>query len=197
MQMARLVTFPQPRYLFRAGWEVAMHKISAMLLATVWAAIFGGPAKADVAQDLPQSGKAKLQVSYVQTNGRDVALAEATAFGWYEFVGVVRSVDGQPWFDRMTQHCTAQRYGLMTRAVHDNGSCLYSDVDGDKLVVDWAEAGPGFGSGTQRIVGGTGKFAGIGGTGTWRTTPLPDPDEGLHAWLTDVELDFQIKRPTQ
>ena len=174
-----------------------MRKILAASLAVVCAAAFGLPATAGGAEDLPQSGKAKLQVSYVQTGGRHVALTEATAFGWYEFAGVVRSVDGRPWFDRMTQHCTVQRYGLMPRAVHDNGSCLYSDAEGDKLVVDWAEAGPGFGSGTQRIVGGTGKFAGIGGTGTWRTSPLPDPDEGLHAWLTDIELDFQIKRPTQ
>ena len=56
---------------------------------------------------------------------------------------------------------------------------------------------PGAYDGTKQIVDGTGKYARITGHGTCKGTDLKSPGAGMDLFLTDVELDFQIKPPTQ
>jgi hypothetical protein len=172
-----------------------MRNVMAMLLA---AACIGGvslSAAAGEVEKLPQSGKAKFQVSYVQWTGRDIQLDDKAGFGTFEFAGITRNVDGKPWFDRMTEHCTGQYYFDEKGLAPTNGSCLYVDADGDKVMINWTDTGSN--AGKKQVVGGTGKYAGITGQGTYKGTDLKDPAEGMDLWLTDVDLDFQMKQPTQ
>ena len=155
----------------------------------------GLAASAGEVQKLPPSGKAKFQVSYVQYAGRDIQLDGNSGFGTFEFAGITRNIEGKGWFDRMTEHCTGQYYWAQKVSTPTNGSCLYVDADGDKVMVNWTGTEPY--DGTKHIVGGTGKYAGITGEGTFDGTQLKAPAEGMDLFLTDVELDFQLKQPTQ
>lgn len=113
-----------------------------------------------------------------------------------EFAGVARATDGQPWFDRMSERCTGSYYKIRGESVGSNGSCLYTDAAGDKLMITWKDTSKD--GGTKEIIGGTGKFAGITGTGTYTMVAnLPQPAENVWAWLVDVELDFKTKAATQ
>jgi hypothetical protein len=172
-----------------------MRKLAATLLATACVVCLGLSAMAGEVQGLPQSGKVRFQVSYVQWTGRDIQLDDKAGFGTFEFAGITRNIEGKPWFDRMTEHCTGQYYSDENHLTPTNGSCLYLDADGDKVMINWT--GKGSYAGTKQIVGGTGKYAGITGQGTYTGTDLKAPAEGMDLWLTDVDLDFQMKRPTQ
>ncbi len=147
-------------------------------------------------EKLPPSGKAKFQVSYVQwAPAREIALGDAAGIGAMEIVGITRNTEGKSWFDRMTEHCSGQYYWGDHNPAAGNGTCLYVDADGDKVMVNWTITAPY--DGTKQIVGGTGKYAGITGQGTYDGTPLKAPAEGMDIFLTDVELDFLFKAPTQ
>lgn len=54
--------------------------------------------------------------------------------------------------------------------VKNKGFCAFGDPDGDRIFTDWHGANePGGTAGVNNIVGGTGKYAGIQGTGTWKS----------------------------
>ncbi len=168
-------------------------------LAAVAALAAGASAAADepAVPKLPESGKARFQVTYFRAGpSRDVRLDERTGFGSFEQYGVTRNLDGQPWFDRMTEYCTGQYYESAGPPPEPaNGSCVYVDPDGDKVAINWVDDGPG---GTKRVVGGTGKYGGITGQGTYSfVADLRPPAEGTSMFLIDVDLDFQMKRTTQ
>lgn len=171
-------------------------KIATALLATT---MVGGPcldAIAGQVEKLPASGKARFQVSYVQwAAAREIALGDAAGVGTMEMAGITHNVDGKPWFDRMTEHCVGQYYWGDHNPGPGNGSCLYVDTDGDQVMVGWTMTAPY--TGTKQIVGGTGKYAGITGQGSYTGTDLKAPAEGMDLFLIDVELDFQLKTPTQ
>jgi hypothetical protein len=152
-------------------------------------------ALADESKKLPPSGKVKFQVSYVQPVGKDVKLTDKIMFGTFGFYGITRVTDGDPVFDRLTEHCTGQHYGFETKSGMMNGSCLYTDADGDKMMINWVDDAPPSG-GTKKIVGGTGKFAGITGGGPYTSRDLPQPDADIYAWTVDVDLDYKVA-PTQ
>jgi hypothetical protein len=172
-----------------------MRMIATLLLATAATSGLCLNGLAGEVEKLPVSGKAKFQVSYIQYASRDLQLADDAGFGTFEVAGLTRNVEGKSWFDRMTEHCVGQYYWGDNVDVPTNGACLYLDADGDKVMINFTGAGPG--GGTKQVVGGTGKYAGISGKGTYTTVELKTPAEGVMAYLVDVDLDFQIKQPTQ
>ena len=50
--------------------------------------------------------------------------------------------------------------------VQNKGYCAFGDADGDRLFTDWRGVGT---EGINNIAGGTGKYAGIQGNGTWKS----------------------------
>ncbi|MFO1037244.1 MAG: hypothetical protein U1E45_10395 [Geminicoccaceae bacterium] len=154
-----------------------------------------GAAAAEVAK-LPASGKARIEVSYVQwAPAREITLGDQAGIGAMEFAGITRNTDGKPWFDRMTEHCSGQFFWGEHNAAPGTGTCLYLDADGDQVMVNFTLTQP-YG-GTKQIVGGTGKYAGITGQGTFTGTQLKPPATGMDLFVLNVELDFQIKSATQ
>jgi hypothetical protein len=122
-------------------------------------------------------------------------MGSRAGFGSMEFGGITRNMDGKSWFDRMTEYCTGQYYWGAGNSQPSNGSCLYLDADGDQVMVNWTSTGNY--DGMKQIVGGTGKYAGITGKGAYNGTQLKTAATGTDYFLTDVELDFQLKQPTQ
>lgn len=169
-----------------------MRGIGVVLL--VAASIAGGVSLA-LADELPRSGKVRLQISQVQYASQDLQLDHNTGFGSIEFGGVTRNLDGNSWFDRMTQRCTGQYYLAEIGPPAPNGACLYADLNGDRMMVVYR--GTAERAGIQRIIGGTGRYAGITGQGSYTTTKLRPPAVGQGFWLTDIELEFQLDRSSQ
>lgn len=147
---------------------------------------------------LPASGKARFEVAYFRAEpSRNVQLDDQTDFGSFQQYGVTRNLDGQPWFDRMSEYCTGQYYDTAGKPppAPTNGSCVYVDLDGDKVAINWVDQGN---SGTKQVVGGTGKYGGITGKGTYSfVADLKPPTETSRIFLVTVDLDFQMKGPTQ
>lgn len=171
-----------------------MHRMIASGFAAI--CILGVASPAGAAEPLPLEGKVKFQVSYVQWVSRDVELAGASAgFGTFEFAGITRNLDGNAVFNRMTEHCTGQYYYGSENMAQTNGSCLYVDPDGDRMMVNWKSDSSY--NGTKQIVGGTGKYAGITGKGTFTGTQLKAPASGMDLWLTDVELEYKMSKTAQ
>ena len=160
----------------------------------VVAGVAGGAAIAP-ADELPLSGKVKLQISQMQYASRDLRLDHDTGFGGIEFGGVTRNVDGTGWFDRMTQSCTGQYYLAEMGAPAPNGACLLADIHGDRIMLVYRGTTPR--AGVQRLIGGTGRYAGISGNGTYTITKLRSPTVGVEFWLTDLELEYELDRSSR
>jgi hypothetical protein len=148
-----------------------------------------------VADELPRAGKVRLEIAQVQFASRDLHLDHDTGAGGIEFGGVTRNVDGQPWFDRMTQRCTGQYYQAENNPPAANGACLLSDLLGDRMIVAYRATAPR--AGVQRIIGGTGRYKGITGQGTYTTVKLRPPTVGVEFWLTELELEYELDRSLQ
>ena len=108
---------------------------------------------------------------------------------------MTRNVDGQPWFDRMTQRCTGQYYQAENNPPAANGAFLLSDLLGDRMIVAYRATAPR--AGVQRIIGGTGRYKGITGQGTYTTVKLRPPTVGVEFWLTELELEYELDRSLQ
>ena len=142
------------------------------------------------ADEMPRSGKVKLQISQTQYASQDLQLDHDTGFGSIEFGGITRNVDGARWFDHMTQRCTGQYYRAPLNAPASNGACLLTDILGDHIMVVYRATAPR--AGVQRLIGGTGRYAGISGNGTYTTTKLRPPTVDVEFWLTDLELEYEL-----
>jgi hypothetical protein len=71
------------------------------------------------------------------------------------------------------------------------GYCAFGDIDGDKIFTDWDGRNDGtVNQGINRIVGGTGKYKGISGSGPWRVWDTGPAAAG--GSRTTQRLDYQL-----
>lgn len=146
-----------------------MHRTQRLPGRPIWApltlmiiAIAAGPActRAAAAADFPRSGEAVFDV---YLSGKIVASA-ATPVGkgvvWQE-TGVTRNVKGEAPFDRLEDVCLGHATVIGDDWTRLYGTCVKTDQDGDQILVTWGDVKEQW-----SIVGGTGKYKGITGTGT-------------------------------
>ena len=70
------------------------------------------------------------------------------------------------------------------------GFCAFGDVDGDRIFTDFTgTSGPDGANGTNEITGGTGKYAGIQGSGPWKCK-MSGGDGGLQC---AQRLDYRLQ----
>ncbi len=111
-----------------------------------------------LAADFPKSGEAAFDRYQIARIISSVQSPVGKGVLW-EDTGVTRNVKGeQPW-DKLVD----RRQGTATVIGEDwsreSGNCVKKDKDGDQIFVTWQ-------GGDWAIVGGTGKYKGITGTGT-------------------------------
>jgi hypothetical protein len=71
----------------------------------------------------------------------------------------------------------------------DKGFCAFGDPDGDRIFTDFSGTfGPDGASGTNEIVGGTGKYAGIQGSGPWKCKGVGNNGENQCTQRLDYRL---------
>ncbi len=112
------------------------------------------------AADFPKSGEATFDV---YLTGKLLMNAETTVGNgelWQE-LGVTHNVKGEQPFDRLDDVCLGQDTALDGKPTRGFGTCVKTDKDGDKILVTFGEVKDHW-----AIVGGTGKYKGIVGTGT-------------------------------
>jgi hypothetical protein len=104
-----------------------------------------------------------------------------------ELVGITQNIDGQKFFDGMTVRCI-QYEETLGRVVDYSGACVETDSDGDKVFSTYKRSGR-----LHTLVGGTGKYKGISGTGSYTGKKLSSPGEGYLAHIVELKLTWQFK----
>ena len=158
-----------------------MNKIIATLLAstclTMLCAVAG-------AQDLPKSGSISWHTGWKNV-GETLSAAEGHMHGHGTVVGTSFNDSGGGPLHAGPAECVYTFLALGGGAP-SKGYCAFGDSDGDRIFTDWTGEGD---SGTNIIVGGTGKYAGITGSGPF-TGSGPTGTNG--GWVTFQRLDYKL-----
>jgi hypothetical protein len=93
-----------------------------------------------------------------------------------QWVGIRRSDSGDPMFDKM---------GVNSTDLGGHGTEVQMDPSGDQIFVTW-------GPSEFHYTGGTGKFAGISGEGTWSCTHPRSPDAGIELAICTQKSSWKL-----
>jgi hypothetical protein len=157
--------------------------LSATAIGLTLALALGAPPI--IAADLPQSGSFKLHSGW-KAVGEVVPIEKDHIYGGGLFYGVTFNDAGSGPLNNSPAICN-YTIELINGAGPVEGSCTYSDSDGDKMFTNYTGkfAASGAFSGLYQITGGTGKFKGIQGKGTEPCTTLND--QGMYACTEQFE----------
>ena len=162
-----------------------MRLLSAFVVLSAFMAP-GAPAFA--AEPFPKSGAVKLAAYTVCRSLAIVDMGAAGPQSSAECNGIVRTRDGSKLLDNLGIRCLEE-----ARARPDGykffGSCVQTDADGDKIFMTYE--GPE--SGPVEWLGGTGKYAGIVGSGTWTVADAPGNSSSLFAFTLSYEATWTLK----
>lgn len=135
------------------------------------------------AQSLPRAGSISLHTGW-RSVGEVLDVAKGRVQGHGSVVGISFNNAGAGPLHQGPAECV-YTFLLSDGNGPVKGYCAFSDPDGDRIFTDFSGEG---GSGTNVIVGGTGKYAGITGGGPWNSTP-----RGNHGGLSTTQrLDYRL-----
>ena len=112
-------------------------------------------------------------------------LGDGASESLVEMTGVSRIVVGQPAFDAMNADC------LMLSAIIGGkpqryGACTQTDRDGDHVFTSFDGA-------AFKLIGGTGKYKGISGSGLYSITPEPSLEPGRYGYVMENDVTWTIQ----
>jgi hypothetical protein len=120
------------------------------------------------AQQLPKSGTIDMHTGWKDT-GEAFEVASKQMQGHGTVVGTSFNDKGSGPLHMGPAMCQYTFFAADSGA-KNKGYCSFGDQDGDRIFTDFDGAATTEGSeGVNRIVGGTGKYAGIKGNGTWKS----------------------------
>jgi hypothetical protein len=137
--------------------------VAGLSLATFWAAAS--------AQELPKSGSISVHTAWKDV-GEAQTVAEGHLQGHGSVVGVSFNDTGAGPLHLGAASCFYTFFAI-DGVGSNKGYCAFGDADGDRIFTDWTgKVGvPGGDEGINVIAGGTGKYAGITGSGPWKCNP--------------------------
>ena len=139
------------------------------------------------AADLPKSGNYSGHFGWVFT-GQVQELAGNRKVYAGMVSGVMFNDAGSGFMHKARTDCTLMNDVADGRA-NAMGTCVVTDVDGDKVFVEWKCAGPmPTCPGTERFVGGTGKYTGISGDQTFQGNFIGATGAGWSDWRGTYKL---------
>jgi hypothetical protein len=153
-----------------------MKKIVLVLtLGIIFSAAFGPEARAQI----PKEGTYSVTDSFSGTY-KALRMGQERIQITYEVMGVALSDTGEGPFHNMSWRCIGTLHAVKGEYNDDNGSCVIIRPDGDQYFLTYKAAGKlgGVGKGTETIVGGTGKLAGIQGSAEFTRFSLRPAAEG-------------------
>jgi hypothetical protein len=142
------------------------------------------------AGELPKEGSRSFTNTWVLTSSTPIKVEDRT-FGTYEISGVSRN-DGDDVMTDMGMRCLGIYYVAGTAFLEGHGACSYTDKDGDQIMVTAEEKTEG--NGTETLVAGTGKFAGISGAGDFTTLKFPvKADDKFSRGIVKAHWNWKIQ----
>jgi hypothetical protein len=135
-------------------------------ITTVWtlAALFSTTLNA---QQLPKSGSINIHTGLREV-GEAKNVAEKQMQGHGSVIGTSFNDKGSGPLHGGPALCF-YTFFVADNGVKNKGYCAFGDADGDRIFTDWHGNAVADGTeGTNNIVSGTGKYAGIQGSGPWK-----------------------------
>lgn len=139
-----------------------------------------------LAGDFPKSGQTEFDT---YGTWRTLASFETKTGqgGVEEGLGIMRNVTGAKPFNDVTVRCL-DHWTQIGTAWAGSGSCALIDKDGDTMMTTWDSA-----PSTYAFVGGTGKYLGITGGGSFHPLALHDAIGGQFATVVRHTVKWEIK----
>lgn len=151
----------------------------ALALSVLIAASVGAAS----AQSLPKSGSIQWHTGW-KSSGEVLEVGKGRLQGHGSVVGTTFNDSGSGPLHQGEAECVYV-FLLNDGAGPLKGFCAFGDADGDRIYTEFTGEGT---SGTNVIVGGTGKYTGITGRGPWNTLP-----RGSHGGLATYQrLDYRL-----
>lgn len=162
-----------------------MTRTTSIVSSLVLAGLFC--ASSATAGDLPKSGKYSGHYGWTFT-GQVQQLGEDRVVYAGVVPGVMFNDKGKGFMHKARVDCTILN-DVHTGRANANGTCVVTDADGDKIFVEWKCSGvmPAC-PGTERFVGGTGKYKGITGKQTFQGNFIGDTGAGWSDWKGEWKL---------
>lgn len=155
-------------------------KMTASLLLALGTCVLAGAASG---QTFPKSGTLTWHTGW-RSVGEVQEVAKGRVQGHGSVVGTTFNDNGAGPLHLGAAECVYV-FAASDGAGPVKGYCAFGDADGDRIFTDFTGEGT---SGTNVIVGGTGKYAGITGRGPWTSFP-----RGSHGGLaTSQRLDYKL-----
>ncbi|MGF6874101.1 hypothetical protein [Paraburkholderia sp. MM5477-R1] len=135
--------------------------------------------------DMPQQGSATYVGYYLNHVLSTMEMGDQGSGTVIEGFGITRNPSGQKPFDKLSVHCLFFE-GARAGQYSETGSCTETDTDGDMIYLTVS-------TDAQTLTGGTGKYKGITGDGTFSGHPLRPPAPGTFAVMLDHKVNWKIK----
>jgi len=121
------------------------------------------------AEPMPRTGSISFHTGWHFT-GEVIPVAEKTMMGHGRVAGVTFNDRASGPLHLGPANCF-DTFVIIDGRGRNKGACTFSDADGDRIFTEFDDGNftfEGGGSGTNRITGGTGKYAGASGGGPWK-----------------------------
>jgi hypothetical protein len=136
----------------------------------------------------PRTGSAKFAAYAVCRSLGIIDMGTVGSQSSADCVGIVKNKEAAKTPDNLAIHCLEESRAR-TDGYKFDGACVETDADGDKIFITYE--GPE--NGPIGVIGGTGKYAGIEGSGTWAVTDAPGNTASLFLFTLDYSLDWRFK----
>jgi len=140
------------------------------------------------AEPLPASGTAKLAAYSVCRSLANIDMGPVGSNSSAECTGIVRTRDGAKPLDNLSIRCLEEAKAR-PEGYAFTGTCIQTDGDGDKLFMTYE--GPE--SGPLAFIGGTGKYKGVTGSGTWTVMDAPGNTSSLFLFTLTYDAAWTTK----
>ena len=165
--------------------SLTMRFLGVFVIFIAFIAAAGSVRAADA---FPNSGSAKLAAYTVCRSAVIVDMGPVGSNSSAECVGIVKTTDGSKLLDNQAMRCLEEAKARPEGYLF-TGTCIQTDADGDKIFMTYE--GPE--SGAITLLGGTGKYADIAGTGTWSVTDAPGNTAQLFLFTLTYDVTWTIK----
>jgi hypothetical protein len=145
-------------------------------------------AAAFAAEPFPASGSAKLAAYAVCRSAVILDMGPVGSNSSAECTGIVKTRDGSKRLDNLAIRCMEESKARPGGYAF-TGTCIETDGDGDKIFITYE--GPE--SGDIALLGGTGKYKDITGTGTWSVADAPGNTSQLFAFTLTYDVNWTTK----
>ena len=180
------------RNLFISGlnkWRWIMQRTGFALLSILVVLGSLGFAQAQI----PKEGASSYIIGYSGTY-KAVAMGQERIQMTYEVLGVIVSDSSECILQNASLRCVGSFHATKGAYEDDRGFCVCTRPDGDQLFTSYEASGRlgAVGKGTVTYVGGTGKFAGIQGSGEFTRINVRPAAEGTLQGYNRVKEHYKL-----